>query len=180
MIDTTIFDNYASEIGQGQAVVQDQVRTGINSPMQDEYDDLLISNIELTTDVESDDNYCLMFVRKKKETFLTLNDRAKQELNQVTSDPFRLEASLVMRPHSLISTLLERGITALTGTGICRRAHSLGVLATCCSERYSFLNLVTHSQLLCEIIHHVLRRCHVLRTQGHLQPLRTLRQRHPR
>lgn len=52
--------------------------------MQDEYDDLLISNIELTTDVESDDNYCLMFVRKKKEAFLTLNDRAKQELNQVS------------------------------------------------------------------------------------------------
>lgn len=52
--------------------------------MQDEYDDLLISNIELTTDVESDDNYCLMFVRKKKEAFLSLNDRAKQELAQVS------------------------------------------------------------------------------------------------
>jgi hypothetical protein len=42
-----------------------------------------VSNIELTTDVESDDNYALMFVRQKKEAFLTLNDRAKQELSQV-------------------------------------------------------------------------------------------------
>ncbi len=44
----------------------------------------MISNIELTTDDESDDNYCLMFVRKKKEAFLTLNDRAKQEIKQVS------------------------------------------------------------------------------------------------
>lgn len=34
--------------------------------MQDEYDDSVISNIELTTDDEADDNYCLMFVRQKK------------------------------------------------------------------------------------------------------------------
>lgn len=85
-------------------MVQDQVRTGINSTMQDEYDDLLISNIELTTDVESDDNYCLMFVRKKKEAFLTLNDRAKQEINQVRLGPFRSATSLAMRPATSIST----------------------------------------------------------------------------
>jgi hypothetical protein len=55
--------------------------------IQDEYDDLLISNIELTTDDEKDDNYCLMFVRKKKEAFLTLNDKARQELTQVSLAP---------------------------------------------------------------------------------------------
>ena len=161
-------------------MVQDQVRTGINSTIKDEYDDLLISNIELTSDVESDENYCLMFVRKKKEAFLTLNDRAKQELSQVTPDPFRSAASSAMRPPTSISTLLERGTTASIGTGTCRRAHSLGVSATCCSERYRLVDLVTHPQLLCEVVHHVLRRCHVLRAQGHLQPLRPLRQRHPR
>jgi hypothetical protein len=76
--------NYASEIGKSQALVQDQGRAGIFHFTQDEYDDLLISNIELTTDVESDDNYCLMFVRKKKEAFLALNDKAKQDLSQVS------------------------------------------------------------------------------------------------
>jgi len=43
----------------------------------------MISNMELTTDDENDDNYSLMFVRKKKEAFLTLNSRAQQELGQV-------------------------------------------------------------------------------------------------
>jgi hypothetical protein len=59
-------------------MVQDQGGTGTNSLIQDEYDDLLISNIELTTDNESDDNYCLMFNRKKKEAFLTLNSQAQR------------------------------------------------------------------------------------------------------
>ena len=55
----------------------------MNKDIQDEFDDNVLSNIELTTDVDSDDNYCLMFVRKKKEAFLTLNARAQQQLAQV-------------------------------------------------------------------------------------------------
>lgn len=47
----------------------------------------MISNIELTSDVESDENYNLMFNRKKKETFLTLSPKVLAEINQPTS-PF--------------------------------------------------------------------------------------------
>ena len=47
----------------------------------------MISNIELTTDNEDDDNYNLMFVRNKKESFLTLNSKAQQELSQVSIYP---------------------------------------------------------------------------------------------
>ena len=51
--------------------------------MQDEYDDEVMSNIELTTTDYSDDNYTLMFLRSKKENFLQLNDRAFGELTSV-------------------------------------------------------------------------------------------------
>lgn len=43
----------------------------------------MISNMELTTDNEHDENYSLMFVRKKKEAFLTPNSKAFQEVGQV-------------------------------------------------------------------------------------------------
>ena len=68
------------------------------------YDDLLISNIELTTDDESDDNYCLMFNRKKKEAFLTLNARAQQELGQVPSYSDSYTTPTPTRPPSSTNT----------------------------------------------------------------------------
>ena len=76
-------------------MVQDQIRAGTFHSTQDEYDDLVVSNIELTTDVESDDNYALMFVRKKKEAFLTLNDRARQDLSQVHPPPHTAQQHLL-------------------------------------------------------------------------------------
>jgi hypothetical protein len=65
-------------------VVQDQGGKGKDDLSQDEFDDNMISNMELTTDDENDENYSLMFVRSKKEAFLTLNARAQQELGQVS------------------------------------------------------------------------------------------------
>ena len=65
-------------------MVQDQGGKGKDGLSQDEFDDNMISNMELTTDDENDENYSLMFVRSKKEAFLTLNARAQQELGQVS------------------------------------------------------------------------------------------------
>ena len=43
----------------------------------------MIANIELTSDNEHDENYNLIFGRQKKETFLTPNSKALQEIGQV-------------------------------------------------------------------------------------------------
>ena len=64
-------------------MVQNQGRTSKAHPTQDEYDDLMISNIELTTTDDNDENYTPMFVRSKQENFLYMNNQAKQSIQQV-------------------------------------------------------------------------------------------------
>ena len=65
-------------------MVQHQGRKGNDLLRQDEFDDRMISNIELTTDSEQDENYSLMFVRNKREIFLAPNSKAQQEVGQVS------------------------------------------------------------------------------------------------
>jgi hypothetical protein len=113
---------------------EEQVRS---APRQDEFDDLLISNIELTTDVEGDDNYCLMFNRKKKEQFLSINGKAQQELSQVQPVIARSTPSTVTRRPTSTSTWQANATTARTGTGTSRRACSAGASATSSSEKYT-------------------------------------------
>ena len=48
----------------------------------------MISNIELTTTDDNDENYTPMFVRNKQENFLYLNSQAKQGLSKVLLLPY--------------------------------------------------------------------------------------------
>jgi hypothetical protein len=64
----------------------------------------MISNIELTSDDESDENYSLMFVRKKKEHFLVPNARATQDMITVRPHLPRSATSWPTRPSISIST----------------------------------------------------------------------------
>ena len=116
-------------------MVQHQGGTGTTTGIQDEFDDLLVSNIELTTDDESDDNYTLMFNRKRKEQFLQLNARATQELAQVPLGSPRSAVSTRTRLPSSRSTCRASGTTPSTATGTSRRACSAGDSATSSSEK---------------------------------------------
>ena len=118
-------------------MVQNQRRKSIDISIKDEYDDLMISNIELTTDDESDDNYSLMFVRKKKESFLTLNSRAQQEISQVTLFPFSFPPSTKTPKNTLINMCLENVITPSTDSGTSKKACLDGVSVISFSEKYT-------------------------------------------
>lgn len=109
--------NHASEIGTCQAMVQNQGGTGIITNIQDEYDDLVISNIELTTSDEADDNYCLMFVRNKQERFLTLNDKAKSDIAMVTRLLLSSEVSSTIPSSTSTNIFWENAITPSTVIG---------------------------------------------------------------
>lgn len=127
--------NHASQRGKSQTLVQNQIREGKHPSTQDEYDDLVISNIELTTSDESDDNYNLMFVRSKKENFLTLNDRARSEISSVNICSIRSTASF--RIASTISTniLSASETTPSTETGTSTRESWDMPSVTYCSEK---------------------------------------------
>lgn len=43
----------------------------------------MISNIELTSDDDNDENYAIVFKKERKERFLTLGEKPKQEIKLV-------------------------------------------------------------------------------------------------
>ena len=91
----------------------------------------MISNMELTSEKEDDDNYSLLYLRKKRENFLTLNSKAQQEVAQVPSPPSSSARWSATRPTSSTSTSLANVTTPSTGTGTSRRESSAGLSATC-------------------------------------------------
>ena len=96
----------------------------------------MISNMELTSDNEEDENYNLMFVRRKKENFLTLNSKAQQEMEQVPSFSPRstLSSAPITPPVTSTNTSPARETIPSTDTGTFRRASSDGLSATSSSE----------------------------------------------
>jgi len=105
-------------------------------PIQNEWEDNMISNMELTTDNEEDENYTLMFARQKKENFLTLNSKAQQEMEQVPSFSLRSTTSSAPITPPITSTNISpaRETIPSTGTGTSRRASLDGLSATSSSE----------------------------------------------
>jgi hypothetical protein len=111
-------------------LVQHQRRKSTSPNTKDEYDDTVISNIELTTDDEADDNYCLMFVRQKKEAFLTLNSRATDDIQRVIIPPISSTRSIAIPLPSLISIWQARETTLSIVSGTFKRECSDGLLDT--------------------------------------------------
>jgi len=95
----------------------------------------VISNIELTTDDEADDNYCLMFVRQKKEAFLTLNSRASDDIQRVTIDQISSTTSTATLLSSSINISQEKEITLSTENGTFKKECSDGLQDIFCSEK---------------------------------------------
>lgn len=62
-----------------------------------------------------------MFVRKKKESFLTLNDRALKELQQVSPNTFRSKASTLTFPDTSTGIKPASATTPLIAFGIFKK-----------------------------------------------------------
>ena len=144
------------------------------SPIQDEYDDLMISNIELTSMDDKDDNYTPMFTRSKQETFLAFNSKAKEQIRQVLLPTFRENLSTLTVSSSSMNTNWANAITLSTDIGICSVASSDGPLATCSLEKYPSRNAAAYPQLLRQIISDADCLDYLCFQKGHLQRVQSL------
>jgi len=76
-----------------------------------------------------------MFVRQKKENFLTLNNRAADDIQRVTLNLFSLTQFIAIPLNSSINISRVKEIIPSTDNGIFRRVCLVGQPATFFSEK---------------------------------------------
>ena len=96
----------------------------------------MISNIELTTTDDNDENYTPMFVRNKQENFLYMNSQAKQSVEKVSNASHR--PALHFKTPSAISTTSWQASATIPSivTGTYSEESWAGESPTSSSDKY--------------------------------------------
>ena len=96
----------------------------------------MISNIELTTTDDNDENYTPMFVRNKQENFLYMNSQAKQSVEKVSNASHR--PALHFKTPSAISTTSWQASATIPSivTGTYSEGSWAGESPTSSSDKY--------------------------------------------